>query len=53
MITELQLYFRFEGAYINSRIHRMWEALMGLFEAKELYDERYRELMANRLPKSS
>jgi hypothetical protein len=45
LVTELQMYFRFDGADINSRIMGVWDALTGLFEAKELYDERYATLM--------
>jgi hypothetical protein len=45
LVTEIQMYFHFEGADINNRIMEMWNALMGLFEAKELYDERYAMLM--------
>jgi hypothetical protein len=45
LVTELQMYFRFEGADINNRIVGIWDTLMGLFEAKELYDERYATLM--------
>ena len=46
--TEIQVYFRFEGADINKRLVAMWAALMPLFEAKELYDARYSELMKER-----
>jgi hypothetical protein len=35
-------------ADINNRIVKMWNALMGLFEAKELYDERYEQLMRDK-----
>lgn len=48
IVTELQAYFRFEGADINKRIHAMWRALMPIFDAKELYDERYARLMADK-----
>jgi hypothetical protein len=48
IVTELQAYFRFDGADINKRIHAMWTALMPLFDAKELYDERYRQLMIDK-----
>jgi hypothetical protein len=30
---------------INERIHKMWNALMPVFEVKELYDERYSQLI--------
>jgi hypothetical protein len=48
MITELQAHCRFYGADINERICKMWDALMPLLEAKELYDGRYRQLMEER-----
>jgi hypothetical protein len=44
-VTEIQMYFRFNGADINSRIRQMWAVLMDLFFAKELYDEHYGALM--------
>lgn len=47
-ITEIQAYCRFDGANINIRIWQIWQALVPLFYAKELYDSRYRELMADR-----
>jgi hypothetical protein len=50
IITELQAHFRFgdNGARINERIHKMWDALMPVFEVKELYSERYCQLMKDR-----
>lgn len=47
-LTELQAYFRFDGANINARIHKVWDALMPVFEVKELYTERYAALMQAR-----
>lgn len=48
MATEVQAHCRFYGANINERIVKMWQALLGLFEAKQLYDERYCSLMRDR-----
>jgi hypothetical protein len=48
LITELQAHCRFEGANINERICRVWEALLPLFDAKELYDGRYSKVMAEK-----
>jgi hypothetical protein len=48
IVTEIQLYFRFDGADINNRIQKMWAALAGFFEADELYRERYAGLMKER-----
>jgi hypothetical protein len=45
LVTEIQLHFRFEGANIDTRIMETWNALMPLFEAKELYDEHYGRLL--------
>ena len=45
MITELQAYCRFDGAHINERISKLWATLVPLFEANELYEGRYSELM--------
>ena len=48
LITELQAHCRFEGANINERIHNIWKTLLPLFEANELYEERYAKLMEER-----
>jgi hypothetical protein len=48
MVTEIQAYFRFDGARINERIYQVWDALMQVPEVKELYDERYAQLMQTR-----
>jgi hypothetical protein len=45
LLTELQAYCRFDGHNINERICKVWDALVPLFEAKELYDGRYFKLM--------
>jgi hypothetical protein len=44
-LTELQAYFKFDGARINERLHQVWNALLPAPEIKELYDERYAQLM--------
>jgi len=50
IITELQAYFHFDddGARINERIHKIWNAVMPVFEVKELYNERYEQLMKDK-----
>jgi hypothetical protein len=48
MVTEVQAYFRFDGARINERLYQVWDALLKVPEVKELYDERYARLMENR-----
>jgi hypothetical protein len=45
IITEIQLYFHFLDANIDSRIHAMWNVLIKNFETRELYDQRYATLM--------
>lgn len=44
-ITEIQVYFKFEGARINQRLHEVWNPLLLATEVKELYDKRYAQLM--------
>ena len=50
IVTELQAYFHFDddGARINERIHAMWNALVPAFDAKEIFDERYAQLMKDK-----
>ncbi len=48
IITELQAHFHFDGASINERIHKMWNALMPAFDVRELYEERYERLMKDK-----
>jgi len=45
LVTELQLHCRFDGANINERICRVWDALVAFPGTKELYDKRYVKLM--------
>ena len=53
IVTELQLYIRVKEHRINERIVEMWNALISVFEIKEIYDERYCGLMREKgiLPK--
>jgi len=48
MLTEVQAYFRFDGARIGQRLHEVWNALLVAPEVKELYDERYAQLMKDK-----
>lgn len=45
--TEIQAAYKFkdEGARIHERIVEAWKALQQVMEAKEIYDERYEQLM--------
>ncbi len=45
MITELQAYCRFGDAHIDKRVGELWGKLIPLFEANELYEGRYLQLM--------
>ncbi len=44
-LTEIQASLKFDGARINQRLHEIWNALLPAPEIKELYDERYAQLM--------
>jgi len=48
ILTEVQVYFKFDGARINQRLHQVWDALRIVPEVEELYTERYAELMEKR-----
>ena len=43
LITEVQLYFRFEGASIVERLNECWKALGSEFFTAELYEGRYKD----------
>lgn len=45
VLTEVQASCRFDGARINQRLHEIWDVLIHIPEIRELYDERYAELM--------
>jgi hypothetical protein len=47
-LTELQARFKFDGARINERLHQVWNPLLIVPEIKELYDERYAQLMRDK-----
>jgi hypothetical protein len=48
MVTEIQAYCRFEGAYINRRTCEVWGALLPFPPTRELFDARYCNLMHDR-----
>jgi hypothetical protein len=48
ILTEIQGHFGFDGAHINERLHKVWDAVLPALEIKELYDQRYAELMRDR-----
>jgi hypothetical protein len=47
IVTEIQAHARFDGHRIDERIVSVWDALIPLFDAKELYDGRYAKLMTD------
>jgi hypothetical protein len=48
VLTEVQAYFRFDGARINDRLRDGWNAVLPAMEIKELYDLRYVQLMKDK-----
>lgn len=48
MLTEVQVSCGFDGTRINHRLHELWNILIVVPEIKELYDERYSQLMKER-----
>lgn len=45
ILTELQAYFRFDGARINERLLEIWDVLVSAPEVKDLFDLRCAKLM--------
>ena len=45
ILTELQAFFRFDGARINERLRDVWAALLPAPDVKDLHDLRYAQLM--------
>ncbi len=45
LLTEIQHYFKFEGANIDKRLREIWSAMLEIYEVKELYDFRYNSLL--------
>lgn len=45
ILTEIQAHFRFDGANINERLVKGWDAVLAALEIRELYDHRYEQLM--------
>jgi hypothetical protein len=45
ILTEVQTHFKFDGARINQRLHEVWVALSVAPEIKDLFDQRYADLM--------
>jgi hypothetical protein len=47
-ITELQLFFHFRDANIDSRLRKIWDAMLQHAEAIELYNDHYKTAMDNK-----
>jgi len=47
-ITELQLFFHFRDANIDSRLRRIWDSILQHVEVIELYNDHYKALMDSR-----
>jgi hypothetical protein len=51
LLTEIQNYFKFDNAAeIDERLTKIWSAMIDIYEVKELYDSRYRDLLRISLP---
>jgi hypothetical protein len=48
IVSEVQASFQFEGARISQRLNQVWSALIPLPEIRELYDDRYAQLIKDR-----
>jgi hypothetical protein len=48
ILTELQVYFRFDGARINERLHEVWNVLKQAPEIEDLFESRYAQLMKDK-----
>jgi hypothetical protein len=47
LLTEIQHYFKFDGANIDDRLREIWAAMLSSFEARELYNYRYGAILRN------
>ncbi len=45
LLTEIQHYFKFDGANIDKRLREIWTAMLSIYEVKELYDFRYNAIL--------
>lgn len=45
LLTEIQHFFRFDGAEIDKRIGQLWAAMIPMIEIRELYDYRFKGLL--------
>jgi hypothetical protein len=45
LLTELQHFFKFDGANMDERLDQLWDAMIPIVEVRELYDYRYKDLL--------
>lgn len=45
LLTQIQHYFRFDGADIDKRLGEIWGALIPMLEVRELYEFKFRSLL--------
>jgi hypothetical protein len=50
LLTEIQHYFKFDGANIDKRLREIWTAMLPIYEVKELYDFRYNAVLREPAP---
>ena len=50
LLTEIQHFFSFDGADIDKRLTQIWSAMAPVYEVRELFDFRYKELLKEPLP---
>lgn len=50
LLTEIQHFFKFDGANIDKRLREIWSAMLRIYEAKELYDFRYGAILRKTAP---
>ena len=53
LLTEIQHYFKFEGANIDKRLRKIWTAMLPIYEVKELYDFRYHAILREPAPEAT
>jgi len=53
LLTEIQHYFKFQGANIDKRLREIWTAMLPIYEVKELYDFRYDSILRERAPETT
>ncbi|UWZ82591.1 hypothetical protein [Occallatibacter riparius] len=50
LLTDIQHFFKFDGADIDGRLSKIWAAIIPMLEVRELFDFRYKDLLKHPLP---